>query len=81
MTQPNNIPSFQPRIIKKDDLYGDSGYTLRLIKPNTALSKKFILVAEETLRELKNSKSEIWRATQKYYLTYYAAYSILMKFD
>lgn len=25
---------FQPRLIKKDDLYGDSGYTLKLIKPN-----------------------------------------------
>ncbi|TFG20974.1 MAG: MBL fold metallo-hydrolase [Promethearchaeota archaeon] len=34
MTQPNNIPSFKPRLIKKDDLYGDSGYTLKLIKPN-----------------------------------------------
>ena len=34
MTHTNKITSFQPRLIKKDDLYGKEGYTLNLIKPN-----------------------------------------------
>ena len=34
MTQGNEITSFKPRLIKKDDLYGKEGYVLNLIKPN-----------------------------------------------
>ena len=30
----NDIPPFQPRLIKEDDLYGKEGYVLNLIKPN-----------------------------------------------
>ena len=55
---------------------------LKLITPNTNLSKEYYKNAEETLRItnlIKNSGSNMWLATQKYYTEYLAAYAILMK--
>ncbi len=34
MTEENSSPSFEPRLIKKDDLYGKAGYVLNLLLPN-----------------------------------------------
>ncbi len=56
---------------------------LKLVKPNDNLAEEYFLNAEETLRilnKIKDSKSNMWLATQKYYCEYFAAYSILMKF-
>ncbi len=55
---------------------------MRLIEPNNGLAEEYFRNAEETLRVtnlIKNSGSNMWLATQKYYTEYMAAYSILMK--
>lgn len=55
---------------------------LKFIEPNENLSDEYFDNAEETLRllnQIKDSGSNIWLATQKYYTEYFAAYSILMK--
>ena len=55
---------------------------MKLIEPNHNLSEEYYKNAEETLRIanlIKNSGSNMWLATQKYYTEYLAAYSLLMK--
>jgi len=55
---------------------------MKLIEPNDNLAEEYYKNAEETLRVtnlIKNSGSNMWLATQKYYTEYLAAYSILMK--
>ena len=55
---------------------------MRLIEPNDNLAEEYYKNAEETLRVtnlIKNSGSNMWLATQKYYAEYLAAYSLLMK--
>ncbi|HLC19416.1 MAG TPA: hypothetical protein VJK72_00735 [Candidatus Nanoarchaeia archaeon] len=55
---------------------------MKLIEPNDNLSEEYYTNAEETLRVtnlIKNSGSNMWLATQKYYTEYLAAYSLLMK--
>ena len=55
---------------------------MRLVEPNNELAEEYFKNAEETLRVtnlIKNSGSNMWLATQKYYTEYLAAYSILMK--
>jgi len=55
---------------------------MKLIEPNDNLSEEYYTNAEETLRVtnlIKNSGSNMWLATQKYYAGYLAAYSLLMK--
>ena len=55
---------------------------MKLIEPNDNLSEEYYKSAEETLRIanlIKNSGSNMWLATQKYYTEYLAAYSLLMK--
>lgn len=55
---------------------------LKLIEPNNNLAEEYFKNAEETLRItnlIKNSNSNMWLATQKYYTVYLAAYAILMK--
>ena len=55
---------------------------LKLIAPNDNLSEEYYRNAEETLRVtnlIKNSGSNMWLATQKYYTEYLAAYSLMMK--
>ena len=55
---------------------------MKLIEPNDNLSEEYYGSAEETLRVtnlIKNSGSNMWLATQKYYTEYLAAYSLLMK--
>ena len=55
---------------------------MRLVEPNNELAEEYFKNAEETLRVtnlIKNSGSNMWLATQKYYTEYLASYSILMK--
>lgn len=55
---------------------------ITLIEPNDNLAQAYYENAEETPRitnQIKNSGSNMWLATQKYYIEYFAAYSLLMK--
>ena len=55
---------------------------IKLVEPSDNLSKEYYETAEESLRVLKsiqNTQSNIWLATTKYYIEYFAFYSILMK--
>jgi len=55
---------------------------IKLIEPNENLSKEYFENAEESLRVLrsiKETQSNMWLATTKYYIEYFAVYSILMK--
>ena len=55
---------------------------IEIISPNDNLAEEYYQNAEETLRVInliKNSGSNMWLATQKYYAEYLAAYAILMK--
>jgi hypothetical protein len=55
---------------------------IKIIEPNNNLSEEYFSNAEESLRVLKNIKetqSNMWLATTKYYIEYFAIYSVLMK--
>lgn len=55
---------------------------IKLIEPNNNLAQEYFKNAEETLRlanVTKENNSNMWLATQKYYLQYLGAYAILMK--
>ncbi|MBI2671426.1 hypothetical protein HYX16_00670 [Candidatus Woesearchaeota archaeon] len=55
---------------------------IKLVEPSDNLSKEYYETAEESLKVLKsiqNTQSNIWLATTKYYIEYFAFYSILMK--
>ncbi len=51
-------------------------------EPNNNLSQEYYENAEESMRVLKSikeTKSNMWLATTKYYIEYFAVYSVLMK--
>ncbi len=55
---------------------------IKLQEPNDNLSQEYYQNAEESLRVLrsiKQTQSNMWLATTKYYIEYFAVYSILMK--
>ncbi|MBI2547757.1 hypothetical protein HYW21_00235 [Candidatus Woesearchaeota archaeon] len=55
---------------------------MKLVEPNENLAEEYFRNAEETLRVtnlIKNSGSNMWLATQKYYTEYLAAYALLMR--
>ena len=55
---------------------------IKLIQPNDNLSEEYYQNAEESLRVLRSiteTKSNMWLATTKYYIEYFAVYSVLMK--
>lgn len=54
---------------------------IKLVEPNENLAKEYLATAEETLGILKiiEGKSNVWLATTKYYLEYFAVYALLMK--
>lgn len=55
---------------------------MKIVKPNNNLAEEYYKNAEETLRVanlIKNSGSNMWLATQKYYTEYLASYALLMK--
>ena len=55
---------------------------IKLIEPNNNLSQEYFQNAEESLkvlRHIKETQSNMWLATTKYYIEYFAVYSVLMK--
>ena len=55
---------------------------IKFIEPNDNLSEEYYRNAEESfrvLRSIKETRSNMWLATTKYYIEYFAIYSILMK--
>jgi uncharacterized protein (UPF0332 family) len=55
---------------------------IKIVKPNDNLSKEYYQNAEESLRVLRKIyevQSLMWLATTKYYIEYFAVYSLLMK--
>ncbi len=55
---------------------------IKLIEPNDNISEEYYKNAEESLkvlRSIKETKSNMWIATTKYYIEYFAVYSVLMK--
>lgn len=55
---------------------------IKIQEPNDNLSKEYYENAEESLKVLKSIKetrSNMWLATTKYYIEYFSVYSILMK--
>jgi len=55
---------------------------IKLIEPSHNLSEEYYRNAEESLkvlRSIKETKSNMWLATTKYYIEYFAVYSVLMK--
>ena len=55
---------------------------IRIQEPNDNLSREYYENAEESmrvLRSIKETSSNMWIATTKYYIEYFAVYSILMK--
>ena len=55
---------------------------IKLQETNDNLSQEYFQNAEESLRVLrsiKDTQSNMWLATTKYYIEYFAVYSVLMK--
>lgn len=55
---------------------------IKMQEPNDNLSQEYYKNAEESmkvLRSIKETKSNMWFATTKYYIEYFAVYSVLMK--
>ena len=55
---------------------------IKLVEPSEEISKEYYQNAEESLkglRSLEATKSNMWLATTKYYIEYFAVYSVLMK--
>lgn len=55
---------------------------ITLIGPNENLSEEYYQCAEESvkvLRSIQGTQSNMWLATTKYYVEYFAVYSLLMK--
>tara|TARA_Y100000310_G_scaffold29633_1_gene28181 strand:+ start:9626 stop:10114 length:489 start_codon:yes stop_codon:yes gene_type:complete len=55
---------------------------IKKIDPNDNLSEEYLENAEESLevlRSIHKTKSKMWLATTKYYIKYFAVYSIFMK--
>lgn len=55
---------------------------IKIQEPNDNLSREYYENAEESMRVLKSireTSSNMWIATTKYYIEYFAVYSVLMK--
>lgn len=55
---------------------------IKIQEPNDNLSQEYYANAEESLkvlRSIKQTQSNMWLATTKYYIEYFAVYSVLMK--
>ncbi|MFH0868629.1 MAG: hypothetical protein V1839_00200 [archaeon] len=55
---------------------------IRLVEPNTNLCDEYYRNSEESLKVLKSiaqTQSRVWLATTKYYIEYFAVYSVFMK--
>ena len=57
-------------------------YGIRNVEPNSNLAYEYIKNAEESLEvfgKIKETQSNMWLATTKYYIEYFAFYAFLMK--
>lgn len=55
---------------------------IKLIEPSDNLSEEYLNNAEDSMKVLRHiypTQSTMWLATTKYYIEYFAVYSILMK--
>jgi uncharacterized protein (UPF0332 family) len=52
---------------------------IREVEPSEDMAKSYLEMAETTLRELKNVKTNIWKTSMVYYVVYYSLYSLMMK--
>lgn len=55
---------------------------IKLVEPSKEISKEYYQNAEESLkvlRSIEETRSNMWLATTKYYIEYFAVYSVLMK--
>lgn len=52
---------------------------LEISQPNLKLAASYIGMAEESIRELKNVKSAIWKAAIVYYSYYYSLYALMIR--
>lgn len=55
---------------------------IKLVEPNDNISQEYFENAEESLQVLRSiyeTRSNMWLATTKYYIEYFAIYSVLMK--
>ncbi len=55
---------------------------IKLVAPNDNLSKEYYQNAEESLKVLRSitaTNSNMWLATTKYYIEYFAVYAVFMK--
>ncbi len=55
---------------------------IKIQEPNENLSKEYFENAEESMKVLRSihaTQSNMWLATTKYYIEYFAVYSVLMK--
>lgn len=68
--------------MKKIDWCKKQERGIKIQEPNDNLSKEYFENSEESLKVLKSirdTKSNMWLATTKYYIEYFGVYSILMK--
>jgi uncharacterized protein (UPF0332 family) len=68
--------------MKKISWCKKQGTGIKFVEPNDNLSQEYYRNAEESLRVLRKIdevQSLMWLATTKYYIEYFAVYSLLMK--
>lgn len=68
--------------MKKISWCKKQGSGIKIQEPNENLSQEYYKNAEESmkvLKSIKETRSNMWLATTKYYIEYFAVYSILMK--
>jgi len=68
--------------MKKINWCKKQAFGIKIQEPNDNLSQEYLANAEESLRvlrKIKETHSNMWLATTKYYIEYFAVYSVLMK--
>lgn len=52
---------------------------IKLIEPNINMSDSYLIMAEESIKELQQIKTKIWTATTSYYIFYYSLYALMIR--
>ncbi len=52
---------------------------IRLTESNPRLAKSYLIMAEESIQESKNTKTNLWLASTTYYIYYYSLYALLQR--
>ena len=52
---------------------------LELSEPNAVMARSYLGMAEDSLKDLENVKTDIWKATITYYSFYYSLYALMMR--